>query len=409
MSILSQIGTAVGTEFKSLGSRMTIAENAIVALGGQDPPPTGDLVISDVQWKNISEITGSPQYVADPENDGTKGGVGNATQMFPVKIIVLEAFALGDQNIVFPVGTILHGTGLGGTNNTLQRMEDPSDPRDYPYSSANQSTGNWNWVYISDRGTTWDYAKINTIVPTGEAEVTGTNTLTKIGGVDGYNTGGSSTNFIGGESNGYFQFQLSGRMKVGIVYADSDYNVDNPFTLSIFPLGGVVQIHYEYPSLSLPFTDGDWFRIRHYASDNKIHFQRKQEIYSPLPNFALPTSPNNGHSTHYTYAEEDRPLAVSLVTMTLANGHEIIEGQPFKIETLSFSVSNEVSAKLLKLDGTSIGWVGNRASKWEVAEEIGQGYVTEFIHPTLTNGTDLFLDVSLREIGSSVNDPKIAK
>jgi hypothetical protein len=93
--------------------------------------------------------------------------------------------------------------------------------------------------------------------------------------------------------------------------------------------------------------------------------------YSPLPNFALPTSPNNGHSTHHTFAEEDRPLAVSLVTMTLANGHEIIEGQPFKIETLSFSVLNEVAGKLLKLDGTSIGWVGNRADKWEVAEEIG--------------------------------------
>ena len=74
MSILAQIGTKVGSEIRNLGIRMSSAENAIVNLGGQDPPPTGDLVISDVQWKNITEITGTPQYVADPDNDGTNGG-----------------------------------------------------------------------------------------------------------------------------------------------------------------------------------------------------------------------------------------------------------------------------------------------------------------------------------------------
>lgn len=320
MDILSQIGTKVGSEIKNLGIRMSSAENAIVNLGGQDPPPTGDLVISDVQWKNISEITGTPQYIADPENDGTNGGVETASQILPVKIIVLEAFALRDPSIVFPVGAILHGTGFGGSN-TLQRMEDPNDPRDYPYSSENQSTGNWKWGYISDRGTKWEYAKINTILPEGEAEVTGTNTLTKIGGVDGYNTGGSSTNFIGGESNGYFQFQLNGMMKIGVVYEDSDYNVDNPFSWKFLQS----QYSHVLTSISLPFTDGDWFRVRHYASDNEIHFQRKQEVFG-----------------------DDN-------------------------------------------------------------ESIGQGYVTEFIHPTSTNGNDLFLDVSLREIGASVNDPKIAR
>ena len=177
------------------------------------------------------------------------------------------------------------------------------------------------WGYISDRGTKWEYAKINTILPTGEAEVTGTNTLTKIGGVDGYNTGGSSTNFIGGESNGYFQFQLSGMMKIGVVYEDIDYNVSNPFSWKFLQ----TQYSHVLTSTSMPFTDGDWFRIRHYASENEIHFQRKQEVFG-----------------------EDN-------------------------------------------------------------ESIGQGYVTEFIHPTSTNGNDLFLDVSLREIGASVNDPKIAR
>ena len=328
MSILASIAETIGStisplisRIKNLEIRVDTAESEIEKLGGQVPPPTGDLVITDVQWKNITEISGIPQYVADPENDGTNGGVGTASQMFPVKIIVLEAFALGDPSIVFPVGAILHGTGFGGANNTLQRMEDPNDPRNYPYRADNQNTGNWTWGYISDRGTKWEYAKINTIVPTGEAEVTGINTLTKIGGVDGYNTGGSSTNFIGGETNGYFQFQLSGMMKIGVVYEDSDYNVDTPFSWKFLQ----TQYSHALTSTSLPFTDGDWFRIRHYASENKIYFQRKQEVFG-----------------------EDN-------------------------------------------------------------ESIGQGYVTEFIHPTLTNGNDLFLDVSLREIGASINDPKIAR
>jgi len=393
MSILAQIGTKVGSEIRNLGIRMSSAENAIVNLGGQDPPPTGDLVISDVQWKNISEITGSPQYVADPENDGTNGGVGTASQMFPVKIIVLEAFALGDPSIVFPVGAILHGTGFGGANNTLQRMEDPNDPRNYPYRSDNQNTGNWTWGYISDRGTKWEYAKINTILPTGEAEVTGTNTLTKIGGVDGYNTGGSSTNFIGGESNGYFQFQLSGMMKIGVVYEDIDYNVSNPFSWKFLQ----TQYSHVLTSTSMPFTDGDWFRIRHYASENEIHFQRKQEVF--------------GEDTDVVFidgnANKGKFIFVSLVNFTSGKLYEITEVGV--VGNGGIMVTDDIGGER---------WLWNdRADKpdfirgvaWQFTKSIGQGYVTEFIHPTPTNGNDLFLDVSLREIGASVNDPKIAR
>ena len=38
-------------------------------------------------------------------------------------------------------------------------MEDPNDPRDYPYTTSNQSTGTWDLVDMSDRGVTWEYAK----------------------------------------------------------------------------------------------------------------------------------------------------------------------------------------------------------------------------------------------------------
>lgn len=391
-SILQDIGSKLGEELKTLDVRLSSAESAIVDLGGQDPPPTGNLVISDVQWKNITEITGIPQYIADPENDGTNQGTGSATHHFPVKIIVLQSFALGDPSIVFPVGAILHGTNTAFSS-TLQRMEDPNDPRDYPYNSNNQGTGNWAWGYLADRGTKWEYAKINTILPTGEAEVTGTNTLTKIGGVDGYNTGGSSTNFIGGDTNGYFQFQLSGMMKVGVVYEDSNYNVDTPFSWKFLQ----TQYSHVLTSTSLPFTDGDWFRIRHYASENKIHFQRKQEVF--------------GEDTDAVFidgnANKGKFIFVNLVNFTSGKLYEITEVGV--VGNGGIMVTDDIGGER---------WLWNdRADKpdfirgvaWEFTKSIGQGYVTEFIHPTSTNGNDLFLDVSLREIGASVNDPKIAR
>ena len=383
-SILQDIGTRLGEELKTLDVRLSSAESAIVDLGGQDPPPTGDLVITDVQWKNITEITGTPQYVAD--STLTSGGSGAN----PVKIIVLTSFNLGGT--VFTEGSILHGVG-GGGGGTLQRMEDPNDPRDYPYTTSNQNTGTWDWVYMSDRGTKWEYAKINTILPTGEAEVTGTNTLTKIGGVDDFNTGGSSTNFIDGESNGYFQFQLSGMMKIGVVYSDSDYNVDTPFSWKFLQ----TQYSHVLTSIAMPFTDGDWFRIRHYASENKIHFQRKQEVF--------------GEDTDVVFidgnANKGKFIFVNLVNFTSGKLYEITEVGV--VGNGGIMVTDDIGGER---------WLWNdRADKpdfirgvaWQFTKSIGQGYVTEFIHPTSTNGNDLFLDVSLREIGASVNDPKIAR
>ena len=54
--ILAQVGTKVGSEIKNLGIRLSSAENAIVNLGGQTPPPTGNFTIEPVTWTNLTEI-----------------------------------------------------------------------------------------------------------------------------------------------------------------------------------------------------------------------------------------------------------------------------------------------------------------------------------------------------------------
>jgi hypothetical protein len=370
MSILAQIGTKIGSEIKNLGIRMSSAETAIVNLGGQQPPPTGNFSIAPVTWTNLTEINLSP--------------------------------IIGDVVVVTKIWTN-GGTSVVGESLTIEKL--PSSTNNFQYKFLNTSS-----VVIWATEAIYSSSVFYGVASVGSVQVNGNGGLEKISGSNGYNAGASSTNFIEGNSNGYVQFQIAhatNSVKIGLVYADSDFKVDDPYLVNIG--GGNVDVYTPFIDNKTTCVNGDWFRIRHYSSTNEIHFQKRQIIYSPLPNFALPTSPNNGHSTHYNYAEEDRPLAVSLVTMTLANGHEIIEGQPFKIETLSFSVSNEVSAKLLKLDGTSIGWVGNRSAKWEVAEEIGQDYRTFYTHPVLTNGNDLYIDTSFYAVGSRLNDVLLAR
>ena len=158
-SILQQIGTEVGQELKTLSDRVTTLEGTV-------PAPTGPFTVSPVTWTNLTEINLSGekllntdfsntyiQYVADPDNDGSSTGGG----LNPVKLIALADISL--RGTIMPQGTILHGVGGGGSTNELIRMEDPNDPRDYPYTGGNQNTGTWDWEPLADRGTTWEFAK----------------------------------------------------------------------------------------------------------------------------------------------------------------------------------------------------------------------------------------------------------
>ena len=99
------------------------------------------------------------------------------TGVNPVKLIVLTSIDL--KGTIFSAGSVLHGVGFGGTDNSWIRMEDPNDPRDYPYTTSNQNTGTWDWENISDRGVTWEFAKLE-YFPTNWSVSNGTLDQTKL-------------------------------------------------------------------------------------------------------------------------------------------------------------------------------------------------------------------------------------
>ena len=153
----------------------------------------------------------------------------------------------------------------------------------------------------------------------GTAQAYAGGNLEKISGTNGWNAGASSTQKIDGNSNGYVQFQWAAdkSVRVGLVYLDDDYGIPSP-SLSITATQLVA-------TGNKTVAVGDWFRIRHYAADNQIKYQRKEEIFDT--------------------------------------------------------------------DGNSLG----------------EDYVTFYTEPTLTNGSDLYVDASLYHVGSQINDATIVK
>ena len=104
--------------------------------------------------------------------------------------------------------------------------------------------------------------------------------LEKISGTSGYNSGGFSVNYIPGNSDGYFQFQLAQNnkaLRVGLVYADADYSTVSPFGLDFNATGNIDNMN-PYQDNITTYAQGDWFRVRHYASSNQVHFQKRQTV-----------------------------------------------------------------------------------------------------------------------------------
>jgi hypothetical protein len=106
--------------------------------------------------------------------------------------------------------------------------------------------------------------------------------LEKISGSGGYNSGGFSVNYIPGNADGYFQFQLAQNnkaLRVGLVYADADYSTVSPFGLDFNATGNIDNMN-PYQDNITTYAQGDWFRVRHYASSNQVHFQKRQTVGS---------------------------------------------------------------------------------------------------------------------------------
>lgn len=124
-------------------------------------------------------------------------------------------------------------------------------------------------------------------------------TLEKIAGADAWNAGASSTEYIGGQNEGYVQFQIAqtGKdIKTGLVYADVDYGDADPFEMTFsgtdVSIGG---------SNRTTYISGDWFRIRHDSSNNQIVYQKRQTTSNGLEYVTFYTDPTttNGSNLYF--------------------------------------------------------------------------------------------------------------
>ena len=81
-------------------------------------------------------------------------------------------------------------------------------------------------------------------------------------------------------------------------------------------------------------------------------------------------------------------------------------GELYEVYTVRAS---DQALYLRDLDGNAHGYhgQGTRGVRFEVVEEAGQDYVSFYTEPTLTNGSDLYVDVSLYHVGARINDVTI--
>ena len=186
------------------------------------------------------------------------------------------------------------------------------------------------------------------------------------------------------------------------MYSDADYSTVSPFGLDFNATGNIDNMN-PYQDNITTYAQGDWFRVRHYASSNQVHFQKRGAVYVDDTDFCLLQTcglqPNNGHQYNHTFATVDRPLIIAKETV---NG--LTTGEYYRIHAVNTSSGN---TRIYTLDGVQIGWMTGRGTNWEVQKESGQDYFTFLTSSTTTNGSDLYLDVAFDSVGGRINDVTI--
>ena len=179
-------------------------------------------------------------------------------------------------------------------------------------------------------------------------------------------------------------------LQIGLTYLDDDYGNVEPFRMVINGNGHVYTNGNNIFSGGAGWaSQGDYFRIRHYASDNTIRFQKRQIVYNQLSDVEL---------------EVDQ-IAQILTTHT-RGGVTFNENEIVTI----FEVMDEGNPRFIKADGqTKYGLSSARGTEWQVVENLGTDYVTFHTHSELSNGNNLYVDTSLFHVGSRLNDVLLAK
>ena len=124
-SILYQIGQAVKAAGESGGdvdlsdieTRLSAAESEIVALGGQTPPPTGNLTVADVQWTNLTEINLSGEKILNGSFEATNIYTENTTVDLEVGQLARINTAFSKNNVDYAQFEIVTISIIGASGN----------------------------------------------------------------------------------------------------------------------------------------------------------------------------------------------------------------------------------------------------------------------------------------------------
>ncbi|MBL18516.1 MAG: hypothetical protein CMC82_01630 [Flavobacteriaceae bacterium] len=231
----------------------------------------------------------------------------------------------------------------------------------------------------------------------GTVEVTG-NSIRKINGADGFNSGASSVQAIPNGENGYFQFQYGGGgVRIGATYLDTTYTENESPPDFQIEFSGSTIAGVNYTSGTDFISSGDFFRIRHYSTTNQLQFQKRQDVYESTTFDNTVLVPNDGND--HIFSIDNRPFV-----RALANENNLVQGNIYRLHKVS---TTSLRGAIHELDGTEVDTI-NAAGKWEVVTVTGQDYITFFIPSLLTTNGNLFLDVSLSQLTSQINDAKIA-
>lgn len=234
--------------------------------------------------------------------------------------------------------------------------------------------------------------------------------IEKISGAGGYNAGASSVQKIDGQKDGYVQFQIAhatSSVKIGLVNQDYDFEVDNPWKMNFG--GGHVDMASPFIADHTPYENGDWFRIRHYSASNQIKFQKREAVYQANASlrsstYSVQDDSDVGDYVVFLKTDVGQQISGIDVAVTLNRGYEIV-GWSSAGNNLKVLDDNGNNA-WLALD--NINSDRNRGEAWEFAENIGQDYFTFYTHPSLSNGSDLYVDTSFHSVGARLNDVQIA-
>lgn len=257
-----------------------------------------------VSWTNLTEINSSGEKLT---NGDFSSVTNNAPTNWTVTSGTLDEIELANGVVAGDGGEVIlqqrfNQTIPIGTNLIIRQERTDSDSGGVIFWSLNANGGVYNQASVLPATleytvTSQDLGGIRISTKTANRKITSVSLfqgaisggtvqayagggLEKISGASGYNSGGFSVNYIPGNSDGYFQFQLAQNnkaLRVGLVYADADYSTVSPFGLDFNATGNIDNMN-PYQDNITTYAQGDWFRVRHYASSNQVHFQKRQTV-----------------------------------------------------------------------------------------------------------------------------------